>query len=291
MRAPTQEHRLGWLLCLPAVAAMAAVTAWPVLDAVHLSLYRYDLRFPAARHFVGLDNYVTVLTSDIWWHAVASTALIAVASVSVELVLGLVLALVMHRALVGRRTIRMAVLVPYGIVTVVAALAWRFAFDPTTGFVQGMGVLDRPWLGRSWSAFVVIITTEIWKTTPFMALLLLAGLALVPQDTLRAARVDGATSWQRLRHVTLPLMKPAILVALLFRSVDAVRIFDTVFVQTRGALGTEPVSLVGYDTLLVSLNLGLGSAVSVLIFLMVLLVVAVFVRGLGVSLGDAPKGG
>ncbi|MGD8322339.1 MAG: sugar ABC transporter permease [Gemmatimonadota bacterium] len=290
MRIP-REHRLGWLLSLPAVAAMAAVAAWPVLEAIRLSLYRYDLRFPDARRFVGLHNYLTVLGSPIWWHAVASTALITVASVSVELVLGMALALVMHRALVGRKTVRMAVLVPYGIITVVAALAWRFAFDPTTGFVQGLGLLDRPWLGRSWSAFLVIIATEIWKTTPFMALLLLAGLALVPQDALRAARVDGATWWQRFVHVTLPLMKPAIAVALLFRTVDAIRIFDTVFVQTRGALGTEPVSLVGYDTLLVSLNLGLGSAVSVLIFLGVIVVAAVFIKTLRVSLGATGAGG
>ncbi len=281
------DTRLAWLLCAPAIAVMASVAAYPLLDAVRLSLYRYDLRFPAARHFVGLRNYVTVLTSPVWWSAVLNTFIITVASVSVELVLGLALAIVMHRALVGRRVVRMAVLVPYGIITVVAALAWRFAFDPTTGFVQGLGVLDRAWLGHRWSAFAVIILTEIWKTTPFMALLLLAGLALVPEDALRAARVDGASRLQRFRRVTLPLMKPAIAVALLFRTLDAVRIFDTVFVQTRGALGTEPVSLVGYDTLLVSLNLGLGSAVAVIIFLMVVAVALLFLRFLGLSLAGA----
>lgn len=285
MRMP-REHRLGWLLAAPAVVAMAAVTAYPILAAVWLSLYRYDLRFPDARTFVGLRNYATILTSAIWWKSVGATLIITVPSVSVELVLGMGLALVMHRALIGRRTVRTAVLVPYGIVTVVAALAWRFAFDPTTGFVQGLGVLDRPWLSVRWSAFTVIILTEIWKTSPFMALLLLAGLALVPTDVMRAARVDGATAWQRFLRVTLPLMKPAILVALLFRTVDALRIFDTVFVQTRGALGTEPVSLVGYDTLLVSLNLGLGSAVAVLIFVLVTGAALVIVRGIG---GALPK--
>ncbi len=281
------DTRLAWLLCAPAIAAMAAVAAYPLLDAIRLSLYRYDLRFPDTRHFVGFQNYVTVLTSPVWWGAVLNTFIITIASVSVELVLGLALALVMHRALIGRRTVRMAVLVPYGIITVVAALAWRFAFDPTTGFVHGLGVLDRAWLGHRWSAFVIIILTEIWKTTPFMALLLLAGLALVPDDALRAARVDGASRLQRFWKITLPLMKPAIAVALLFRTLDAVRIFDTVFVQTRGALGTEPVSLVGYDTLLVSLNLGLGSAVSVLIFVMVVAVAVFFLRFLGVSLAGA----
>lgn len=283
-----REHRLAWLLCAPAVLAMAAVTAYPVLAAVRLSLYRYDLRFPDARHFVGLANYLVVLKSAIWWKAVAATLIITLTSVSAELVLGMVLALVMHRALVGRRTVRTATLIPYAVVTVVAALAWRFAFNPTTGFVQGLGFLDRPWLSVRWSAFAIIILTEIWKTTPFMALLLLAGLALVPADVLRAARVDGASRLQRFFRVTVPLMKPAILVALLFRTVDALRIFDTIFVQTRGALGTQSVSLVGYNTLLVSLNLGLGSAVSVLIFVLVTGAAVVLVRGIG---GGLPEGG
>jgi multiple sugar transport system permease protein len=269
---------------------MAAVTAYPLLEAVRLSLYRYDLRFPDGRHFVGLDNYVTVLTSPVWWSAVANTAIITVASVSLELVLGIALALVMHRALVGRRTVRTAVLIPYAIITVVAALAWRFAFDPTTGFVQGLGPLDRAWLSHRGSAFAVIVLTEVWKTTPFMALLVLAGLAMVPPDVLRAARVDGATPWQRFVRVTLPLIRPAVLVALLFRTVDAIRVFDTVFVQTRGALDTEPVSLVGYDTLLRSLNLGLGSAVSVLIFLLVVVVAMVFVRALGTTVSGVGAG-
>ncbi len=283
----SEEGRLGWLLCAPAVLVMAAVTAYPLLDALRLSLYRWDLRFPGARHFIGLENYATVLTSPIWWKAVLATLVITVSSVSVELVLGMALALVMHRALVGRRTVRMAVLVPYGIITVVAALAWRFAFDPTTGFIQHLGLLDRAWLAHRWSAFVVIVLTEIWKTTPFMALLLLAGLALVPADALRAARVDGASARQRFFRVTLPLMKPAIAVALLFRTLDALRIFDTVFVQTRGALGTETISMVGYNTMLVSLDLGLGSAVSVLVFLMVTAAALLLIRTLGVSLAGA----
>jgi multiple sugar transport system permease protein len=173
--------------------------------------------------------------------------------------------------------------VPYGIITVVAALAWKFAFDPTTGFVNALLGLDQAWLTERWSAFLVIIFTEIWKTTPFMALLLLAGLTLVPDDLLRAARVDGASATQRFFGITLPLMKPAVLVALLFRTLDAFRIFDTVFVQTRGAQDTETVSVVGYNTLVVRLNLGLGSAVSVLIFLSVVIIAVLFVKAFGTS--------
>lgn len=277
------EHRLGWLLCAPAVLAMLIVAAYPVAYAFWLSLFRYDLRFPEQRDFVGLQNYLTVLGSEVWWQSLANTLIVTIGSVAVELVLGLGLALVMHRTLVGRRTVRTAILIPYGIITVVAAMAWRFAFDPTTGFVNGLLGLEQAWLGERWSAFLVIIFTEIWKTTPFMALLLLAGLTLVSQDTLNAARVDGASAAQRLFRITLPLMKPAILVALLFRTLDAFRIFDTVFVLTRGALDTEPVSLVGYNTLIVRLNLGLGAAVSVLIFLCVVAIAALFIRGLSTS--------
>jgi multiple sugar transport system permease protein len=281
-RDPSEE-RLGWLLCTPAVSAMLLVTAYPMLYALWLSLFRYDLRFPDQRAFVGLANYASVLTSEVWWQSLLNTLVITLASVSVELVLGMLLALIMHRALFLRRSVRASVLVPYAIITVVAALAWKFAFDPVTGFVNPWLGLENAWLTERWSAFLVIILTEVWKTTPFMALLLLAGLTLVPKDLLDAARVDGANALQRFFRVTLPLMRPAVLVALLFRTLDAFRIFDTVFVQTRGAQGTETVSLVGYHTLVTRLNLGLGSAVSVLIFLCVLTIAALFVKALGVS--------
>jgi multiple sugar transport system permease protein len=285
------ETRLGWLLCAPAVLAMLVVTAYPILYSVWLSLFRYDLRFPEEREFVGLENYASVLGSEVWWQSLVNTMIITVGSVSVELILGFGFALIMHRATFGRRTVRTSLLVPYGIITVVAALAWRFAFDPTTGFVNALLDLDRAWLTERGSAFFVIIMTEIWKTTPFMALLLLAGLTLVPIDLLHAARVDGANALQRFIRITLPLMRPAILVALLFRTLDAFRIFDTVFVQTRGAQGTETVSIVGYKTLITRLNLGLGSTVSVLIFVCVILIALIFVRGLGTPLTERRGGG
>jgi multiple sugar transport system permease protein len=282
-RRDPSEERLGWLLCAPAALAMLLVTGYPMLYALWLSLFRYDLRFPDQRTFVGLANYASVLTSEVWWQSLANTVIITVGSVAIELVLGMLLALVMHRALFLRRSVRASVLVPYAIITVVAALAWKFAFDPVTGFVNPWLGLEHAWLTERWSAFLVIILTEVWKTTPFMALLLLAGLTLVPQDLLDAARVDGANALQRFFRVTLPLMRSTILVALLFRTLDAFRIFDTVFVQTRGAQGTETVSVVGYHTLVTRLNLGLGSAVSVLIFLCVIAIAALFVKGLGAS--------
>lgn len=284
MRRPNKEHRLAWMLCAPAVATMLLVTAYPMAYSFWLSLFRHDLRFPEQRKLVGLDNYWSVLSSETWWQAFSNTLLVTIGSVTIELVLGFVFALIMHRTIVGLRVIRTSLLVPYGIITVVAAMAWRFAFDPTTGFVNALVGLEGAWLADRGSAYFVIIQTEVWKTTPFMALMLLAGLALVPEDLLRAARVDGATAPQRMRHVTLPLMRPVILVALLFRTLDAFRIFDTVFVQTHGAHGTETVSIIGYQTLITRLNLGLGSAVSVLIFVSVVLIAMLFVKAFGVSL-------
>jgi trehalose/maltose transport system permease protein len=279
------ERKLAWMLCAPAVITMLLVTGYPIAYAVYLSLQKFDLRFPDEKEFVGLSNYVDALGSSTWWSDVFHTLIITVFSVAIELVLGMAIALVMHRAIFGRGAVRAAILVPYGIVTVVAAFAWRYAFDPGTGFVQGLPLISdnaAPFSGQG-SSFVVIILTEVWKTTPFMALLLLAGLALVPDELHEAAKVDGANAVQRFFRITIPLMRPAILVALLFRTLDAFRLFDTVFIQTQGANGTETVSILGYNVLINRVNLGLGSAVSVLIFIAVIVIATLFVKGLGTS--------
>jgi multiple sugar transport system permease protein len=273
------------MLCAPAVIVMLLVTAYPIGYAIVLSLQKYDLRFPDDKEFVGLANYGDVLTSSTWWSAIFNTLVITISSVTLELVLGMLIALVMHRAIFGRGPVRAAILIPYGIITVVAAFAWRYAFDPATGFVQGLPLVSdtaNP-LGERSGSFVVIVMTEVWKTTPFMALLLLAGLALVPDELGEAAKVDGAGPVQRFFRITVPLMKPAILVALLFRTLDAFRVFDTIFIQTRGANDTESVSILGYNVLINRVNLGLGSAVSVLIFICVILIALLFVKGLGAS--------
>ena len=280
-----EERRLAWMLCAPAVTVMVLVTAYPIGYAFYLSLQKYDLRFPDDKEFVGLANYVDVLTSSTWWTAVFNTLVVTISSVALELVFGMLIALVMHRAIFGRGPVRAAILIPYGIVTVVAAFAWRYAFDPATGFVQGLPLIsdDANPLGDRSGSFLVIVMTEVWKTTPFMALLLLAGLALVPDELHEAAKVDGAGPFQRFFRITVPLMKPAILVALLFRTLDAFRVFDTIFIQTRGANDTESVSILGYNVLINRVNLGLGSAISVLIFLAVILIAVLFVKGFGAS--------
>jgi multiple sugar transport system permease protein len=193
-------------------------------------------------------------------------------AVTAELVLGFGIALTLRRGLAGRRALHAALLLPYGIITVVAAFAWQYLATPDLSFLT-----DRAWLGERWSSFAVVIATEVWKSTPFVALLLLAGLAVVPEELMDAATMDGATAWQRFHRVLLPGIRPVLLVVLLYRLLDSIRVFDTVFIQTNGANGTETVSLLAYDQLAVRLNLGLGSAVSVLLFLLVAVIALGFV--------------
>src|ERR1700712_5578544 len=279
------ERKLGGMLCGPAGFVMLLVTAYPIGYSIVLSLQKLDLRFPEQTEFVGLSNYGTVLSSELWWTDVFNTLFITVISVIIELVIGMGVALVMHRAIFGRGLVRTVVLIPYGIVTVVAAFAWFFAFDPSSGFVNHLPFVpaDKAWFGSHGSSLAVIIMAEVWKTTPFMALLLLAGLATIDEGLYEAARVDGATAVQRFFRITLPLLKPALLVALLFRTLDAFRVFDSIFIMTRGSQDTESVSILGYDQLISRPNLGLGSAVSVLIFVLVLIIAFVFVRLLGTT--------
>jgi trehalose/maltose transport system permease protein len=277
------ERKLGWLLCAPSVFVMLLVAGFPILYAFWLSLRRADLRFPDDSEFIGLSNYEAVLTSSTWWKDVETTLIITVCSVTLELVIGMLIAQAMYRAIFARTAIRASVLVPYGAVTVVAAFAWRLAFDPATGFVTQLFSIDTPPFTTRTGSLVVIIFAEVWKTTPFIALLLLGGLALVPDDLYKAAKVDGATGLQRFFRITLPLIRPALMVALLFRTLDAFRIYDTVFIMTRGANDTETVSVLGYQQLINRLNLGLGSAVSILIFFCVILIAIAFTRLLGAS--------
>jgi multiple sugar transport system permease protein len=220
---------------------------------------------------------------------VGVTLLITVITVAFELVIGFALAMVMHRAVTLLRPwVRTAILVPYAIITVVSAYAWQYAFALDSGFVNtwlGLGAVN--WFDGFWSSLAVICASEIWKTTPFISLLLLSGLAQVPEDLQEAAKVDGASAWQRLTRVTLPNMKAAIMVAVLFRTLDAFRIFDNVFIMTGGAQGTETVSLLAYRQTISRVEIGLGSAVSVLLFVFVVLIALAFIKGFKVDLAQA----
>jgi multiple sugar transport system permease protein len=288
------ENRLGRNLVLPAIIVMLIVTAFPMLRALYLSLFSYSLTAPEDREFVGLSNYVTALSDPLFWRDTGVTVLYMVVTVAVELVIGFIFAMVMHRVIFARGVIRTSILIPYGIITVVSGFAWQFAFSYQNGFVNSwIPFVDDTfnWFAETTPAIVAIMVSEIWKTTPFMSLLLLAGLAQVSEDMIEAAKVDGATWWQRLWKVILPNMRAAIMVAVLFRALDAYRIFDNIFVMTAGAVGTESISFLTYRQTIEQFQLGIGSALSVLLFLSVLLIAFLIVKLFKVDLAAARQEG
>jgi multiple sugar transport system permease protein len=271
----------------PSLIVIALVAAYPIGYAIWLSLNQYSVRVPGLSRFVGFDNYTAALKSADFWSAVKVTFLFTVISVVLELVLGLAMALAMHEGFRGRSVLRATVLVPWAVLTVGTAILWRSIFEPDLGFANsvlsslGLPGAHTVWLGSRGYAFAVMVFADVWKTAPFMALLLLAGLQVIPDDIYEAARVDGATAWQRFTKITLPLLKPALLVALIFRTLDALRIFDLPFVLTNGAHGTTTLSLISYQTFQTNRILGLGSALAVLTFLIVMIVSFVYIRFVG----------
>jgi trehalose/maltose transport system permease protein len=288
------ENRLGQKLIAPAIILMLVVTAFPMLRAIYLSVFDYSLTAPDDREFIGLSNYLTALTDGLFWQTTVITVVYMVVTVAVELVIGFIFAMVMHRVIFARGVIRTSILIPYGIITVVSGFAWQFAFSSTNGFINGwLPFIEDSfnWFGERNSAVVAIMVSEIWKTTPFMSLLLLAGLAQVSEDMIEAAKVDGATWWQRLWKVVLPNMRAAIMVAVLFRALDAYRIFDNIFVMTNGAQKTESISFLTYRQTIEQFQLGMGSALSVLLFLSVLLVAFLIIKLFRVDLAQARQEG
>jgi multiple sugar transport system permease protein len=282
------EHRLAFYLVAPAAIVMIAVTAYPIIATIILSLQKASLDQPGKNKFIGLDNYGYVFKAHLFWMDLIHTVVITVVSVGIEFVLGMLLALAMHRVIFARGLLRSIALVPYAIVAVVAAYAWQYSWSLDNGgwIPRLLGLSGDP-LSHQFGTYVAIIMTEVWKNTPYMALLLLAGLSLVPDELLEAAKIDGATTWQRFIRITVPLMKPAILVALLFRTLDAFRIFDVIYIFNQGANNTASLSQLSYSTLLERLNLGLGSAVSVVLFLIVGLIAVVFIKGFGAAANPA----
>ena len=288
--ASLSEEKLGAVMVIPAIALLLIVAAYPVLQAFWLSLHRYNIKVPGDFAFVGLDNYVRILSAPHWWTAVATTMEFTVVSVAIEFSLGLAMALLMNKAM-GAWTgvIRVAVLVPWATITVVTALAWKWIFTPgltlniVDAFLKPILGQDACMLCGQYSSLMAMVFADVWKTAPFIGLLLLAGLQSVDTEMYEAADVDGATKWQQFVSITIPALKPAILVALLFRTLDAFRMFDLAYVMTGGANRTETVSMLAYDHLIKRLNMGLGSAMSVLIFLMVLGIALIYTKVLGAN--------
>jgi len=274
------DRGLARFFMSPSVLVMALVAAFPIIYAVILSLYLYQGRLREG--FGGLENYTEALSLPRFWDAVQATAIFTVTSVGAEFLIGLGFALIMRQAFRGRGVTRASILVPWVIPTVIAAQLWYFMFSVTPGFVNYALGLDRfNWLGQPGWAMFSIVFADVWKTAPFVALLLLAGLQTIPDEMYESARVDGATTWQRFRYITMPLLKPAILVALLFRSVDALRVFDLPQVMTNGAFNTESLSILVQRFVVQTPNPGFGSALSTLTFILVLVIGVMFVRALG----------
>ena len=278
------EKGLAFWMITPSMVLIAIVAAYPILYAIWLSLHEYSVRQAGLSRWAGpfgLHNYSVALQNADFWTAMTTTLIFTVASVTLELLIGLAMAMAMHAAFKGQGLLRTVVLVPWAILTVVTATMWRTIFESPQGFVNQILGGDTVWLGSEPQALIVIIIADVWKTAPFMALLILAGLQVIPSDIYEAAKVDGATAWQRFRKITLPLLTPAILVALIFRTLDALRIFDLPYVLTKGANGTTTLSLIAQETFATNRIYGLGAAYSILTFITVMIVSFTYIWTVG----------
>ncbi|MHB8294150.1 MAG: carbohydrate ABC transporter permease [Acidimicrobiales bacterium] len=280
------ERRLGYILIAPSVIALLAVTAFPLGYNVWNSLNRVELANPTATGFVGLHNFVTVLTTGGFVPGMVRTFVYTAVSVVLEMIIGLALALTLDKAFKGRGIVRAAILIPWAVPTVVSAMLWKTMFDPSSGFVDYLlGLLHLPgahatWLAGTYTAWTAVLIADAWKNTPFIAILLLAGLQVIPRDIYEAARVDGSSTWQSFVRLTLPLLKPAILVALVFRTLSAFFIFDVIYIMTGGGPGssTETLSYINWHEFLVDSNFGYGGAMSVMLIVMALVIAVAYMR-------------
>jgi len=281
------ERRLAIFMVTPSMALIALVALWPVLYGIWLSMHQYSLITAGLSRWaspLGLGNYKQQLTSSDFWSSTRITLEFTIASVILETLIGLAMALAMKEAFKGQGILRTVVLVPWAVLTVVTAIMWKTIFDANLGFVNAVLGTKTVWLGQEPQALLVMIFADSWKTAPFMALLLLAGLQVIPSDIYEAAKMDGATTWQRFTKITLPLLTPALLVALIFRTMDALRAFDLPKVLTNGANGTTTLSLLSSRTFQENRLYGEGSAIAILTFIIVMIVAFLYIRLVGGNL-------
>src|SRR5215210_6689499 len=275
------EKKLAFLMVSPSMALIILVAAYPIIYGIWLSLHEYSVRVAGLSRWAGLSNYTDALGNAEFWDAMVTTLVFTAVSVSLELVIGLAMAMAMHAAFRGQGVLRTVILVPWAILTVVTGFMWRSIFESPQGLVNTIIGGDTVWLGQEPHALIVIIIADVWKTSPFMALLILAGLQTIPGEIYEAGKVDGAKAWQRFTKITVPLLIPAILVALIFRTLDALRIFDLPYVLTRGANGTTTLSIIAQQTFAENRIYGLGAAYSVLTFITVMIVAFIYIRTVG----------
>ncbi len=281
-RLARRRARLAWLLVLPLLAALALVALWPLARTVWFSVTDATLLDLGAAAYVGLDNYSFLLADPGWWRSVGNTLLFTATSVTLEVCLGFAIALALDAQFPGRGALRAAVLIPWAIPTVVSAKMWAWMFHDVYGVLNemllGIGLIDAPvaWTASPDLAMAALVAVDVWKTTPFVALLLLAGLQMLPRDCYEAARVDGASAWTMFFRITLPLMKPALAVAVIFRILDAMRIFDLVYVLTGTSPQTMTMAVYARQQLIDFQDFGLGSAAATLLFLVIAMVTVIY---------------
>ncbi len=264
---------------LPALALLSVITIYPVLYVVYLSAHRKLLIFNISS-FIGFENYQFLLRDDRFWNALKNTLYFTGVSVSLELFLGLCIAILLNRPFRGKGLARAVMLIPWAIPTVVSARMWEWMYNTDFGLLNYLLGIGINWLGSPFWALNAAIFMDVWKTTPFVAILLIAGLQVIPGEVYQAARVDGAGRWQIFRKITMPLLMPAILIVLLFRTLDAFRVFDAIYVLTGGgpANTTETLSVYAYKVLFQTLQFGYGSTLSIVVFLCVGIMSIVYIN-------------
>lgn len=281
-----QQERLGWLLVLPSIIVVCLVAIYPLFETIRLSFTNARLASVREVRNVGFQNYQRLFEDDLFWTALRNTLVFTVSAVTIETIIGMVVALTINSAFRGRGMVRTSMLVPWAIPTVVSSLLWQWMLNDRYGVVNSLfirlGLMDAdrnfPWIQNSGTALAAVVAVDVWKTMPFMALLLLAGLQIIPTDVYEAAYVDGASKWQQFWQITLPLVRPALLVALIFRTMDSFRIYDLVYVLNGASTATMTIAIYTQQTLIQATRLGLGSAAAVIIFLCIALMVVGYSR-------------
>ena len=287
-----RQTRLAWLLLVPALAVVAFVAIYPLGKTVYQSFTNQEFLALEPTKWVGLQNYRELWHDTVFRHAVWKTVEFTLITVGFEFALGLAIALVVNSSFKGRGVMRAVMLVPWAIPTVVAAQMWKWMLDDTFGVVNDAGtrlhILSHPhaWISDPSTALASVCAVDIWKTTPFVALLLLAGLQVIPGDLYEAAEVDGASQLQQFWKITLPLLAPAILVTLIFRTLDALRVFDVFYVFFGNRPDTQTMAIYNQDTIVGSGHVGYGAAISVAIFLIIALFVVIYVTFMRVTAED-----
>jgi ABC-type sugar transport system permease subunit len=281
------DRRLGYALVAPALVCLLLVTAFPLVYNLVNSFRNVNLANGAQPHtFAGLANYAALFNTPGFVGALVRTLVFTAVSVVIETVVAIGLALMLNKAFRGRGLLRAAILIPWAVPTVVSATLWKTMFDPRAGFVDYLlGVFHLPgahttWLAGQLTAWIAIFVADAWKNIPFIAIILLAGLQVIPGEVYEAARIDGATAWQSFRRMTLPLLKPALLVALIFRTLQALLIFDVIYIMTGGGPGTstETLSYLNWQAFLVDTNFGYGGAISISLVVLALVIAGIYLR-------------